>query len=70
MLWVQRPFSERAGRLKILTFSSETVDSGFTYRREDKYHQHSASQQVESTRVVEITKENQEIVHMKVVCFL
>jgi hypothetical protein len=55
----------------MLTFSSETPDPGFTYRREDKYHHHySVSQQVDGNRVMEITKENQELVHMKVECFL
>jgi hypothetical protein len=54
----------------MFTFSSEAPDSGFTYRREDKYHHHSVSQQADGNRVMEITKENQEIVHMKVECFL
>jgi hypothetical protein len=54
----------------MLKISSETLDSGFTYRREDKYHQHSVSQQVDGNSVMEITKENQETVHMQVACFL
>lgn len=70
MLWVQRPFSERVGRLKMPTFSSEALDSGFTHRREDKYRQISVSLQVDGNRVIEITKENQEVVHMEVVCIL
>jgi len=52
------------------TFSSEALDSGFTHRREDKYRQISVSLQVDGNRVIEITKENQEVVHMEVVCIL
>jgi hypothetical protein len=58
VLWVQRPFSEKAGRIKMVTYSSKTLGSGFTYHREDKYCQNSVSQQVDGNRVLEITKVN------------
>jgi len=42
----------------MLTYSFETLGSGFTYHREDKYRQNSVCQQVDGNRVMEITKEN------------
>jgi hypothetical protein len=67
VLWVQQPFSERVGRLKTLIFSYEAIYSGFTHSIEDKCRQNSVSQQADGNRVTEITKENQEAVHMEVV---
>jgi hypothetical protein len=53
----------------MLRFFSYTKDSAFTYSKEDKYCQLSVSQQFDGNRVMEFTKENQEIVKMIVVCF-